>query len=389
MQKQLIERRFVLLGGYYPFAPAETRRKLKRDHARFCKTWSLSGEVIEEAPTAAWLPSVIRTEGPDWRSVIAHNHFYWDDLIEEDRQRGWTARFFLSLLTFFDFIRRGALIRYFRTAWRYGAFFLYPFVLLFAIMALASVTAHITLNFFAVPQATLWRWPLAALLLAGFLPLFGNALRIDHLLDDWIYGRRIAHEGDAAVTARLSLLADELARETREILIVGHSFGAVHGVELINLVRQRAPDGPPIRFASVGSSILKIALYGGAKNFRKAIETMANAKNIIWRDLYAVNDYMNFCDANPVTVLGLTGTGAKTLKVQFRGMIDPDYYNRMELNYFRLHSQFIAVNDRIAPYDYFMMMCGPWSLEMVTRDRRGFFDLLDEKGFIKPQAVRT
>lgn len=380
----VIERRFVLLGGYYPIAPEETRRRLRRDHARFCKTWSLSGTITGETETPAWLAARIETQGPDWRSIVSHTHFFWDDLIEKDRQRTWVQRFPLALLTFFDFVRRGALINYFRIAWRYAGFFLYPFVLLFALMTLAAVLAGYLLPLFGV-SGSLWRWPLAAMIFAALLPTVANMLRLDHLIDDWIYARRIAHAGDPAVSERIALLADDLAKETdREILIAGHSFGAVHAIALINAIRARVPDGPPIRFASMGSSILKIALYGGAGTFRRAIETMANAKNVIWVDIYAVNDYMNFCDADPVTILGLTGQPARALKVQFRGMVSPDYYKKMQRNFFRIHSQFIAVNDRIAPYDYFMLACGPFPLEIAARDKRGFLDLLDEKAARKP-----
>ena len=133
-----IKRRFVLLGGYYPVAAKETRRKLEREYARYLDTWALSGTITHLPDSDIALSAHIRTHGPGWDSDVQHTHFFWDDVIAQDRTRAWTQRLPLAITTLFDFLRHGALQNYFRTAWRYAMFFLYPFVLLTGLLILAT-----------------------------------------------------------------------------------------------------------------------------------------------------------------------------------------------------------------------------------------------------------
>ena len=50
-------------------------------------------------------------------------------------------------------------------------------------------------------------------------------------------------------------------------------------------------------------------------------------------------------------------------------------YRRIRLKFYRLHCQFISGNDRRAPYDYFMLVCGPVSAKSQTLGcRRRSFD---------------
>jgi hypothetical protein len=45
--------------------------------------------------------------------------------------------------------------------------------------------------------------------------------------------------------------------------------------------------------------------------------------------------------------------------VRFREIVSAQFYPRLRWNFFRMHYQFIMANDRRAPYDYLMFVCGP------------------------------
>ena len=45
--------------------------------------------------------------------------------------------------------------------------------------------------------------------------------------------------------------------------------------------------------------------------------------------------------------------------VRFRDLLSPEFFRRIRFHFFRLHYQFIMANDMRAPYDYFMLVCGP------------------------------
>lgn len=373
-------RTFVHIGGYYPLTPEDNYRRFRREYGRFLKAWSVQGEFAPLEKDADWARWDIATAGPDWSSQVDHILFRWEDIIEADRARGWPARVGLGLLTFADFVANGALLRYFRLAWRYAGFFLYPFLLL-------------ALLYGAAFWATRWGMALAglgpnagvALLVAvapffALLHLFGGALKLDHLLDDWIYGRGIVRRSDPAVEKKLHRLAEHLAQREGEILVVGHSFGAIWGAELVARIAELRPDGEPIRFASVGASILKIGLNSAARPLRRALERMTASPRVIWWDFNTLNDVMNFHRVEPMAALGLQGPPAKLCNVRFRPMVSPEYYTKMQRNFFRLHNQFISGNDNRAPYDYFMLMCGPFPMEAIADAPDGAVPWLDASG---------
>jgi hypothetical protein len=378
-----IRRRVVHLGGYDPMPPQAYHRRFQRELNRFRSTWAVSVDVaplVETDEQGRWN---VAAGAPGWQSQTEHLLLRWDDVIEADRQRGWLTRLPLGLASFADFIWHGALWRYLRIAWRYAGFFIYPFLVigLLAVIALLIADGAIGLLAMVLPLASM---PVGSVLagitialgsLALLLHWLGARLYLDHLVDDWIYASNILRHGDRVVEARLDRLAVELVGnsdpDAGEILVVGHSLGSLHAAELIARVIRLAPDGPPIRFASVGSSILKIGLHRGAKRLKAVLAEIAQSPRVIWCEFHALNDVMNFYKSEPMAVLGLPGPPAMTRVVKFRPMLEPAYYRRMERNFFRLHCQFISGNDRRAPYDYFMMLLGPFPMEELVRSPEG------------------
>jgi hypothetical protein len=52
-------------------------------------------------------------------------------------------------------------------------------------------------------------------------------------------------------------------------------------------------------------------------------------------------------------------------------MLSRQFYWRIRFNFFRLHYQFIMASDRRAPYDYFLLVCGPVPVAAWARDPNG------------------
>jgi hypothetical protein len=72
--------------------------------------------------------------------------------------------------------------------------------------------------------------------------------------------------------------------------------------------------------------------------------------------------------------------------VRFRDMLLPEFYGRLRWNLFRMHYQFIMANDMRAPYDYFMLVCGPVTPEAWARDGRGVLARFAEDASYDPDA---
>ena len=95
-----------------------------------------------------------------------------------------------------------------------------------------------------------------------------------------------------------------------EILVIGHSLGAVLAVDLLDRALKLDPalgrNKIPVTFLSVGSSILKVGLHPKAICFRTTMERVAKSRAIFWGDLEALIDPLNFYKSRPMADMGLS-----------------------------------------------------------------------------------
>jgi hypothetical protein len=174
-------------------------------------------------------------------------------------------------------------------------------------------------------------------------------------------------------------------RDADEILIIGHSLGAVLAIDMLDRALRQNPDlgrrGPAFGLATVGSSVLKIGLHRGAGRFRAAVARVAAQPSLIWADYQALRDVMNFYRTDPMAAMGLPSTGKPIVRpVSLRKMLDPAAFRRMRHRFFRLHCQFISGNDRRAPYDYFMLALGPVPFARQAAKPEGATDCIAPDG---------
>lgn len=381
-------RRLVFhIGGYDPVPPEAAHRRFVRELGRFAGTWSAKVSASPpdmRADEAAWR---IVAVGPNWRGETDYRFVRWDDVMAAASRRPIWRRIPLGLIAFADFIAAGALWGYLRTNWRYALFFLYP-VILFALIVAGSVLAGMRLS-----DAV--GFPFAGVLAGAlaFAALVYGARRwlyLDLLFDDWIFSHRYIRYGDPVLDGRLDRLAHEIAKAARagevdEIVIVGHSLGAVLGIDLLNRAIELDPalgrSGAGVALLSVGSSILKIGLHRGARRLHAAMVRVASEPGPFWAEYQALTDPMNFYKTDPMAVLGLPACGRPVVRiVRIRDMLDPAAYRRIRRNFFRVHCQFISGNDRRAPYDYFMLLCGPLSVERQVRSPDGAVSAIGPDG---------
>jgi hypothetical protein len=369
----LVTKRLVFhIGGYDPITPPEgAYRRFLRELNRFERTWSVKASVGAPDVSTDEMKWTVITTGPNWRVESNYHLVRWDDVIQAQSRQPLWRRLPLGILAFLDFVIAGALRRYFRANWQYAVFFLYPFTLFFILVGI-GITAGMLLGradaliglltgvvTFAVLLAGPWRW-----------------LHLAPLFDDWIFSRIYIRSGSAILTHRLDRIAEQVIEAARrssvdEIILVGHSLGAVLAVDLIDKVLALQPalgvGGPRVAFLTIGSSILKIGLHRGARNFRAAVERVASAPGIFWADYQARVDIMNFYDTDPIVEMALTTNARPAVRlVEIGRMLEHAMYRQLRLRFFRLHCQFISGNDRRAEYDYFMLVCGPLAAEYQT-----------------------
>jgi pimeloyl-ACP methyl ester carboxylesterase len=385
----IIAKRLVFhVGGYDPITPpVSARRRFVRELARFAGTWSVEASIgaLQETPDQAkW--NVV-TRGPNWCVESDYRLIRWDDVIEEFSGQPIWRRIPLGINALIDFILAGALRGYLRTNWHYAVFFLYPFVMFGFFIAAACVAGAYAFHGSdsILLAAAVCLFVLSALLLGPW-----RWLLLDTLFDDWIFACDYVRSGNSSIEKRFDNIAREIVAAARnsgadEILVIGHSLGAVLAVDLLDralkLNRALGAAGTPITFLSIGSSILKIGLHGAASRFRAAVEQVGRAPGIFWGDCQARIDIMNFYNIDPMAEMSLPSKYGPIIRlVEFGRMLQHDVYRRIRLKFYRLHCQFISGNDKRASYDYFMLVCGPISARYQILAPDGALSLVGEDG---------
>jgi hypothetical protein len=386
MARTTVAKRLVFhIGGYDPITPhASAQRRFVREIARFQLTWSVKASIDDLRDSADQTKWNVTTTGPDWQVETDYRLVRWDDVIETFGRRTIFWRIPFGIVAFLDFVIAGALQGYLRTNWHYAGFFLYPFVTfgvlvlaagLFAAKTSASVPIGIGVGFLALAVLLVgpWRW-----------------LHLAPLFDDWIFSREYVRKGNSILGQRVDRLAAEIVAAARnsdadELLIIGHSLGAVIAIDLLdralNLDPALGARKIPITFLTIGSSILKIGLHRGATRFRAAVKRVARSSGIFWGDYQARVDIMNFYKINPMAEMELPTEGGPVVTlVEFSQTLERTMYRRIRLKFFRMHCQFISGNDKRALYDYFMLLCGPVSAKSQTLAVDGAMSMIGEDG---------
>jgi hypothetical protein len=387
--KTLVAKRLVFhLGGYDPITShASAQRRFVRELARFEATWSVKASIDSLQEGVDQAKCRIKTRGPNWRVETDYRVVRWDDVIESyGRQTIW-RRMWLGSLASRDFVSAGAVRGYLRTSLYYTLFFALPPLMMDLMIAMVIVAAGATLKntgslvlaiavgLLMIPALLLgpWRW-----------------LHLNTLFDDWIFAHDYIRKGNSILDQKLDGIAAEMVVEARaagvdEILVVGHSLGAVLAIDLLDRALQLDPmlgaTGTPVALLSIGSSILKIGLHGAATRFRAAAERVANAPGIFWGDYQSRIDIMNFYNTDPMAEMSLpTKRGPVVRSIEFNRTLEPSVYRRIRFRFYRLHCQFISGNDKRAPYDYFMLVCGPLSAKSQTLAAEGAVRMITEDG---------
>jgi hypothetical protein len=383
-----IAKRLVFhVGGYDPITPhAGAQRRFMREIERFQLTWSVKAVIDglqQDNDQTNW---VITTAGPNWQVKTDYHLVRWDDVVESFSRRPIYSRIPLGVLAFLDFIRAGALRGYIRTNWQYAGFFLYPFVLFGALILTAGLAGLL---------ASKASGSLAVAIVGGcaaFAALLAGPWRWWHLnilFDDWIFSREYIRSGNSTLEQRLDRLAADIVTaangsDADELLIIGHSLGAVLAVDLLDRALKLDPALAsrkiPVTFLTIGSSVLKIGLHRGATRFRAAVARVAQS-GIFWGDYQARVDVMNFYDTDPMAEMELpTEIGPHVRQVELGRMLEHATYRRIRRRLYRLHCQFISGNDKRALYDYFMFVCGPVSAKSQTMAPDGAISMIGEDG---------
>lgn len=374
------KRCFVQIRGYELAGSADCHRRFVREMARFQKTWNVAAAVSpprgsSSDPMTIW---TVAAHGPNWRTATDFHYFRWDDFVAADAATSELFRFPRGTAALLEFILTGTAFKYFIVAWRYGLFFLVPVVAVAAIIGLSIALSRFAVVHSGLPYPLLWAPALALVIIAVLRVVFGRLLSLRYMLDDWSFARDLAHRARQGLEQRLDHFARELVRLDRdsdadEIVVHGHSLGAALSVIMVDRALQLDPQlgrrGKPLYLVSAGSSLLKVALHPAAGWLRETTRRVGNAAALRWVEYQALADVINVYKVDPLVALGLPAAGKPAVKIiRIRHMLEDATYQRLHLDFLRVHRQTVMGNERRYFYDYYMLCCGPLAVaEWVDR----------------------
>jgi len=400
---KLFKRRHVYhLPGYDTAGCEAQYRRFAGQLVRFKRTWPVEASLSElersNPQSRGWW--TVQTHCADWQVETVHEVLLWNDIVLADFARPLLLRIAKAAVAYLDLIATGTFFRYFMANYRYGIFFLFPLIVLsmfgFAAWLLACFVADCLLQLVGSAE-------FAISLIAGIASFFvllqwpGRSWRVHHALDGWIFARDYIHDRRNDINARLDVFANVILARAREagvdeIVLVGHSLGATLAVDLIDraltIDSEFGRRGAAVCLLTVGATIPKFTLHPAAKRLRRAAARIAAEPSIAWAEYQARVDIISFYTCNPATLARTDEqlSGQPVIRhVQIDQMLTPETYARHRRRYMRLHYQPVMANEKRAPYDYFMMACGPALFRSWTVSPTGLLDFVRADGsFCEP-----
>lgn len=381
----MIKRRLVcLFPGFEPMRAGAHVKRFRRGAEGAAALWDLAIGI--EDPIGATDPDDlfprldVRLGGAasgnaPWRTDTEIIFFDWGDLILAYAARPFWRRFITGYVALADFLVSGTVLRYFRTSWRYGLFYLFPLVLLLVTLISGLLLGWLVASLAAglgTAAANLLGGIAGLALVAGGLFLANRRLHLLTALDDWAMARDICRDRNPAIRERIRLQAGELERRLAdgagspgtELVVAAHSLGAVMAVmALDDALARPALAGVQPHLLTVGSSLMKTALHPAASDERMAVKRLVAERLIPWTDCQGLSDPINFYKSNPATSLSIDeGRTPRVVRVHFRKLVKPETYRRIKRDFFRLHRQFVLPVERRAPYSFHLLLTGPHPL---------------------------
>src|SRR5215470_2968807 len=394
----MIRRRHVYhVAGYDPMDAGAQYRRFARQLDVFRRTWNVDASVSALEQTSdkcrAWW--TVRSCGPNWEVEAVHEALLWDDMVRADVRRPLARRLIKAALAYFDLIVTGTMFRYILANQRYAIFFLFPIfsVVLFAVGG--WILARLAIGFLGLEgvAAAALGVPVGVAVFLVLLRWPGRRWRVEQLLDDWICAHDYIHGRRPDIDARLDRFAETLLARAREgavdeIVVVGHSLGAMLVLDV--LVRALARDadfgrrGVTICVLTIGATIPKFALHPRAQDIRRKIARIVAEPSIGWTEYQSRADTISFYKFDPVSLRHIPDDrldGKPVIRrVQIHDMLLPETFARARRSVLRLHYRSVMANDRRAPYDYFLMVCGPAPFLEWTTSPVGLLDFVAADG---------
>ncbi|THV10990.1 hypothetical protein [Rhizobium rhizophilum] len=363
----MIQSRIVLhFPGFEPLEAEAHRQRYKRSAAQASAVWQTRfdvGDLFVDGQ-GTHFPVHAEIAGRATRSDI--HIFDHNDLISAMRAEPVWMQIGKGFKAGFDVVRQGGAWGYFRHAWRFGLFFLFPFLFLAAGLALA-------VNIAAIPSAfELSSWWFLLALPAGYFVFrhgvipFSDRYHVMHLLADWRLAVAVAEnrrEVDAFIERAAREAGAALEGPADEILVTSHSMGANFAISVIARLLEKAPGalkGRRLVFVTLGGAALQCSLLSSASVLRQRIGALARRPSVDWFDIQCLTDPIHLYKCDTVALSGhADAPQPKLVFIRFKHAMSSERYEKNRRDFLRMHRQYVLGPDQPSGFDFTLMTAGP------------------------------
>lgn len=363
-----IEKRVVLhFPGFEPLDANMHRARYERSARQSAKAWDYHVETGPLQETGSGRHFNVHASGAGWQAQSRVNVFDHNDLVTTFNDGPFFSRLARGFAAAFKVAVSGGLTGYFRHAWRFGLFFVFPFLLMLSGMAVTAAIALAPWISGFAPWHFGWSLPLAVLFfIYVFLPK-AERLHTLHLFGNWRMAMAMAALDRPDVREWLVRNAETarraLAEPADEYVIASHSMGANMATHVIGLLLEREPhlmDGKRVTFVTLGGAVLQCALLRPATALRARVGLIACCRQIDWIDVQCLTDPIHFYKTRVAALCGHEAARqANILAVRFKTMLTKEHYRKIRRDFLRVHRQYVLGPDRQASFDFTLMTAGP------------------------------
>ena len=363
-----VKKRVVLhFPGFEPLDAAAHRARYARSAKQSATVWGYATDVGELRALSTSSYFDVSSRGETWQTdsrvhILDHN-----DLVGKLNRRNLVTRLVLGYFAALRVAVGGGMVGYFRHAWRFGLFFVFPFLLILAGLLLAVLVATIPYDAGLGHWSQLLSVPVAILLfLYVFLPLT-ERLHTLHLFSDWEMAVAMAGLRGLDANGWIERCASEvrlaLQEPADEYLVSSHSMGSSVAAHVVGALLEREPAlfaGKRIVFATLGSAILQCALFRSATVLRARVGLIAKCRDIAWIDVHCLTDAIHFYKAKVVALCGhVQARQADIILIRFKTMLSDIHYKKIKGDFLRVHRQYVLGPDLKSSFDFTLMTAGP------------------------------
>lgn len=374
--KTVAKRQMFYIPGYDPVPPRRYRELYRKEGADQA---AISDYAITLRPKPKGIENFgwgISADIDGQKTETEAEILFWADIVQTSMNQNIPRTYLLLFRTAWEYIGSGALRGLMKL--RIGPILaaLYPVAML-----LLQLIMAILLGLCALYLGNLYiHWGAGAIAgLAVFCVILWWFKRKDaqlfayYLMHDYGYSAKYKGRNPPELEARMATftdrIADAMATDVDEVLIVGHSSGAHLAVSILSdLIRQgRVPaNGPQLSLLTLGHVIPMVSFLRHADRLRGDLHFLCQSDALDWVDVSAPGDGATFALCDPAAVSGVAPDGGHhlplVLSAAFSQTLSEAKKKELGRRFFRLHFQYLCAFDLPGDYDYFKVTAGPQTL---------------------------